>query len=275
MSKLFHHPIITPERSDYMEGISYEAKVVGKIDLEKKQATIQHELKGDCVIAAMIREGKAKFACTISIPMTMYRTLEIHDKEINSDPENARQIVSWVQENHHEDIFIMPRVICVKDSGAVEFNSSGFNHLFKEDKISFSKNLILALGEGIHSEPLQVESLIVPEPDENLAPGQIKVLEGDDGIFKLRMDQRTYDTIKAEKNSNAYNIARHALTVVFSIIHEKYKESNDDPLQGDYADLAKALESKRIPLWNTWGDIGESEFTAEMAATKFEPYKME
>lgn len=259
-------PIMAEGKMDYVNG-SYKANI------EKHSSggiKVKHSLAGESLVAQLVKEQKADFACEVISPQTTYRTIETS--------QDAEQIVNWNKDNVLVDnLSFHPMVLAsVKKEEKYKLESKhGVHAIWHGKTIKIQKGTLLADGV-FHNAVSNMQKLFSLIKDDSLHKGAYRVEEKDLGLeFKFYIFMAT-DLFDAMQTSGIdRNFKDAILSGVFAsalnILHSKESE-NDEPWGMKYqslAALAEEFENKDIPLW------GEDTFHADECATRYKPIKLE
>ena len=257
-------PIMARGKMDYVNG-SYNANI------EKHSGGIKvtHSLEGENLVAQLVKEKKAIFACEVISPQTTYRTIETS--------QDAEQIVNWNKDNVLVDnLSFHPMVLASteKETAYKLQKEHGVHAIWQGKTIKIQKGTLLADGV-FHTAVSNVQRLFSLIKDDSLPKGAYRV-EGKDieSQFKFHISMATdlFDAMQTGGIDRNFKdaILSGAFSSALNILHSKSED--DDPWGMEYQSLvalAEEFKNKGIPLW------GDDTFHADECATRFRPIKID
>ena len=263
----FPFPVLSESSLCYVEGVSYEASIERKD--EKDDITVEHRLRGDSLVATLINEKRAKFACVVSAPLTMHR--KVHPLETDSQGNAwATQRISCNEGELSGIPRLRPIVVCTENIPPVLVRAShGLDRVFYSgEHVEFPDGTIIAdagwMKFGGHRGLFQVEC------DANLPNGTVKVTESmtDGFYFVVSVHPEMYAIMQDEReNSECKNIMIGALTDALSALQNgdlREEWQDHQTLQALHRDLvAHGLV--------TWED---KDFRPLLAASTIRPFAL-
>lgn len=272
-------PVLRGDSSDYIPEAQYKADV--NRHGESGKATVHHRITGKNLVAQMLAEGKAVFACVTCVPSTMYRTLEVCQEKPNKTADGAVDISQTFDtpEDHIDSPPVFHPIVVARDNCDRHGDGdSGLDELYRGEKLSFPVGAIIAsagwflIGGG-------VDELLMLQEYAGLKDGQIDVevsLEHG-GRFMVRVNENTLKQLKLQADATANkSIYIHALSAGLQRLAEMHggtgtDESDDSRQYANLRMLADMLKEKGYPTWDEW-ELKGSEFKAEVAATAIRPH---
>ena len=259
-------PIMARGKMDYVNG-SYNANI------EKHSSggiKVTHSLAGENLVAQLVKEQKAIFACEVISPQTTYRTIETS--------QDAEQIINWNKGDVvMDELKFHPMVLAsVKTKAAYKLESKhGVHVIWQGREIQIQKGTLLA-DDGFFDSTNSTQKLFLLKKNEDFLSGVYRVAEAPTETefkFEILMASDLFDAMQSPHVELNFKHAIQSgfLSRALDILHSK-KSENEEPWGMQYKaleDLAEEFESKNIPLW------GDENFHADECATLFRPIKID
>ncbi len=267
--KSFPFPVLSPDSADYAEGMEYSAKVARTPGAAA--VSVRHRLVGDCLVARLLREGFAAFACIVSVPSTMYRRIFLADAR---EPE-CSQDVDYSESGHGDDTdavespMFRPVILAKKSFSQNAAKNAGLGPLWQDGGITIPEGAIIAYDDWARFGG-ESGGLLIIDKGENLENGQMRVSEDAAGgfRFRVRVGGDLFDRLQspAGQARHRVSILTHALSAAFQILKDKY------PNPGDWREhINLRLVADKLARENA-GNWGDEEFSPELAATILYPH---
>ena len=257
-------PIMARGKMDYVNG-SYN------VNIEKHSGGIKvtHSLAGENLVAQLVKEQKAIFACEVISPQTTYRTIETS--------QDVEQIVNWNKGDIvMDELKFHPMVLASteKETAYKLQKEHGVHAIWQGKTITIQKGTLLA-DDGFFNSASNMQSLLSLELDKSLSSGVycVKELPIDTNFkFQISMAADLFDAMQSpDVDSNFKDaILSGAFASALNILNSNSKDGK--PYGMEYKalqDLAEEFENKNIPLW------GGENFHADECATLFRPIKID
>ena len=256
-------PILSEASICYVNGVSYRAHVSRKPD---GGILVEHHLSGDNLVASLINDGRAKFACIVSMPLTMFRRvyrldgkgevwamqkIPCNEGELSGSPKLRPVVVA--AEN-------IPSILAVDAHGLDQFYIGGH--------VEFPDGAIIADAgwqdfKG-HGDILRIRK------GEGLDPGTFKVTisETDGFYFVVSAAPDLFRFLQNPNGQSDYcmSIMTHAFSIGLSQLR------NNDVLRANWENyqslqiLYRDLEERGLKAWD------DDEFSPELVATTIHPH---
>ena len=279
--RVFPFPVLREGSIDFVGPDSGFTAEVDRLP-EADSASVRYALSGDNLISRLIHEGRAKFACVVCAPDTMYRTLEVFDGRPNVKGGEKKPMLEALQEVRLEDSliasppFFRPIVIAAEDIRRKAEDFDGLNPIYSGREIHFLAGAIVASAGWIQLGGGE-DGMFILHEDEKLKEGMIRV-EGNDShgyVFNLHAAPGLYRKIKKCPSTLAYHrqsVLTHALSAAMRWLANEFSEANSDNPEGwrQFANLrllGDLLEKEGQPHWTA-----ERFFDADKAATAIRPH---
>lgn len=265
--KSFPFPVLSPYSADYNDGIQYSAETVRM--REGAFVQVSHKLVGDSLVASLLREGAATFACVVSLPSTMYRRIFLAE----SREMECSQVVDYTASGYGDDTDVVespmfrPIVVAKKDYVG-QARNAGLGVLWSNNTVDIPNGAIIAFDNwarfgGEHG------GLFIVQKDNALDDGQMQVSPDNTAGFRFRINVGgdLYDRLKSPVHGQMHHrksVYTHALSAGFHILKDSYCDE-----WGKYINLrliTKTLEDEGIEHWTS------DDFSPEKAATILYPH---
>ncbi len=128
------YPTIEDGNLSYSKG-EYLVEITPQID--GGSVILNHTIKGAAFIERLIIEGKAKYGCLVSVPLTGYRKLHLSD--------NARQRVEWDMGVVGEPPMLRPVIVSVTAISCKLGQDDGVAEAWQGREVAIPKGARLAL----------------------------------------------------------------------------------------------------------------------------------
>ena len=225
---------------------------------------LTHRLEGTPLLARLIADGKAQFACTISSPRSAYR--KVH---LSSMP---RHSVNCDAANLGEPPLFTPSVLCVCDTEVVlDSDRDGVHEIWHGQTIELSVGSRVAVGNVIQLVA-SITHLLSLHADENLPEGAFAIdIESEPFGFRADLHPHLHTLLRHRPGPLREHLMIHIVTACLARLQKDYSggEGDDDDADGEsnrqLKGLADLLESKGIPHWS------DEAFRPEKAATILYP----
>ena len=262
-------PLLAEERMDYVNS-EYRVSVTQGED--KHSMDVRHEVRGKNLIVSMLKKSEAVFAIEISSPHATFREI---DKSDVRGKISCTQKVSWDAATVVSPVYIRPLIVTEIDepqSIRLSTEEHGVHSIWHERKIQLRSGSILA-ADRFWAFRSTFESLLrlVTDPEGKLRPGEYRVEANTSEGFYFQVfvhsDLFHFLVNPGEQGNYRDGIFTSALIVGFETLQREYQENWEEyPV---LKELHKMLENKGIPAWD------EDNFHAEIAATRFRPFKFD
>ena len=257
----FAWPVLQRGNTSYPDG-SYGAEIESERD--RPSFLITHDVRGAPLIARLIAEEKARYACTVSSPIASYRTIHT-----SACPTHR---VEWSHDDLGAPPLFIPLVVATaKVRRTLDAVADGVAALWHGRHVHLLKGskLLIAPPFQLRSSLLQLLNF---ELDDNLSDGQFKVRPDTNEGFKFTVAlARDLHGFLMHKRALRYrsNIMTHIFSAALALLHHDYRE--DDGEEGwrshsNLVALADDLEAHDHPVWDDEG------FHPELVATALHPH---
>ena len=230
--------------------------------------TLTHKITGAPLVESLLREGKAKYACLVSVPATGYRRLLQSDGPI--------QKVEWNLGVAGEPPMLRPLVLAVEQVECRLRPEHGVVAAWQGRDLTIPIGGRLALHDYLRVQA-SVHQLVVLVPDEKMKDGSFKVEEcTEDGFYfrvSIARDLLAFLQNPLGHSKHRMSILTHIASRCLELLKERYSSSDPNDTESDWnsyrslKSLAGELQSKGLPIWADEG------FDPAEVATKLYPHE--
>lgn len=264
-------PVISPESMDYTDA-EYAVKVI-RLRNENK-VEVRHVLRGENLVAQMLRDGRAAFACIVSLPSTMYRKIFVAP----ADALEYSQTVDYSKSGHGakgfslESPMFRPVIVAQKETALSANRAHGLNALWSDADIRIPGGGIIAYSEWERFNGA-MGGLLVVRFKEGLKDGAIMVEPDIGGGFRFIVNVGGKNLFRllesphsAEAQYQRSSVLTHALSSGFAILKEMYGNNED---WREYTNLRMLSQKLKDDSLRDWTEDG---FSPDYAASCLNPH---
>lgn len=274
--RICSYPSLTDGTLDYAEGNSYKTERAGGSQ-EDLSICIEHCVTGGNLVAELLLDGRAAFACTVIAACSAYREVFVAPqppKQINGAVMQRQEITCDGGKVSHPIIF-QPHV--VTRTGVPPFKAEprhGLGSFWMDGFIEFPPAAMIAAGPFWN--PLnEVRSILWLQKDkENRLPAGC--FEVDDVVengfyFRVLVAPELYESLRRAGSAIRHrdSIYAAAFSQGLQILQDKY---HTDEAWKEYPNLRALyakLREKNLPVWT------ESNFSPNQTVAAFHPHKLD
>lgn len=240
------------------------------VDIEDQERgrsfVLSHHVFGAPLIERWVKEGKVRFACAVSAPVSAFRQLHV-----SSDPSH---LVQWDPDDLGSHPLFTPMIVAaVKMRHVIESQRDGVNPLWDGVAVNLPKAARLAVGPtfALRSGLL---GLLDFRLDGDLKPGQFRVEASHEGGFRfnvyLAADLHAFLAAQ-RREAVGWNVMTHIVSTAFGQLKRDFGDDDGEEGWESYPNLislAEELDRKGLPIWD------DETFEPEVAATTLYPHKI-
>lgn len=260
----FAWPVLQRGNTSYPDG-SYTAEIEPGRD--RRSFWITHDIRGAPLIARLIDEDRARYACTVASPIASYRMIHT-----SASPKHH---VEWSHDDLGAPPLFLPLVVTTSEvRRTLDANADGVAALWHGRGIHLLKGSKLVI-----APPFQLRSslqqLLIFQVDEKLSDGQFEVRPDTNDGFKFIVAMapdlhRFLMHLRAPHHRR--NIMTHIVSAAFALLRHDYR--GDDGAEGwrshgNLVALADHLKNRGLPVWDD-----EDGFHPERVATALYPHRL-
>ena len=260
------YPVLEDGNLSYPKG-GYE--VDAKPQDDGTSVIIHHTIQGAPFLDRILQQGRGKYGCLVSVPLTGYRKLHLSD--------GAYQQVSWDIRVVGEPPMLRPLILSVSEISCRLEPEDGVAEAWQGQNITFPRGARLALSRYLRPSSSLHELLDVRKA-EDLPAGSFKVeaCSGDGFYFQVLVAPDLFPFLQnaGENKNHRDSLLTHVTSRCFEILKGYPREQGEDEEGSAWWEkypnlsaLAEELERKKLPVWDDDG------FLADEVATKLYPHR--
>ena len=238
---------------------------------QKKRSSflVRHDLQNAALVRRLVKDGAAKYCCTVSSPASSYRRMHLsHD---------AAQEIEWNADDMGEPPLFTPMVIAV-EARTLELCSErdDVHPMWAGQRIAIEKGTRIAVGPVVRLQPTLVHLLRFTQDAERK-----------NGTFRVDAESQPFQFVVAlsvdmhqflqygKRDSVRGHIMTHIVTACLALLQRDFPMDEDhegDDLHSDrnLDALADYLEQNDLPHWTDTED-----FRPEEVATALYPHLLD
>ena len=228
---------------------------------------LTHRIEGAPLISRLLVEGKARYVCAVSSPISSYRRTHVSS--------TATQRIEWDQNDLGEPPLFTPMVVSVASCRLLlSEHQDGVHGIWNNQTVAVERGSRLALGHVVQlrSSILQLLSL---HENKDLGAGEIYVdAETEQGFqFRVNLSPNLHQFLQVpRKDGIRGHVMTHIVTACLALLSRDFHE--DDEEDGGWRShqnlraFAEFLKSRGLPHWS------DDEFRPEWVATKLYPHAL-
>ncbi len=253
------HPVLESGNLSFPKGrysVGFRARPDGR------SYEIYHNIEKVPLIETLVRQGRAKFACVVSSPLSAHRSIHVSSCE--------RQLVECDNNELGEPPFFTAMVVSAEDIDIViDSERDGVHSIWSGQNVKFYRGARLALGSVVQLQSSILHLLSLHE-DDTLGDGQFVVDTASEPFrFRVKVGTKLHKGLRYPNNMLRDHIMTHIVTACLA--HLKSEYSNDDGDEGwrsipNLRSFAEHLEQ------NGHGHWCNSEFYPEKVSTALYPH---
>lgn len=259
------YPILESGSLSYYRG---EYRVTAVAGADGSSVTLRHEIQGAPLVESLLREGKARYACLVSVPATGYRRLEQCDA--------SEQRVEWHLDVVGEPPMLRPLILAVEAIHCRLREEHGVAKAWQGVQLTIPIGARLALHEYLRTNS-SIHNLVVLKNDPEMDNGTLKVQECTEDGFYFLVSSAT-DVFRFLQNPSGYpnhrlSILTHIVSRCFELLERLYGSPQSTDTDADWTSfrslkaLASELRAKGLPCWD------EDGFDPITVSTQLYPHK--
>jgi len=263
--RAFPYPVLSEGNLSFPEG-QYLPEI--EMGADGFSATIRHELQGAPLISRFLKEGVAEYACSVSIPKTIYKHLH--------RTSNSIQNIQWDPDSIGEPAILRPMIVCNQKMQCKFSTDDGISDSWIGKHGIFEPGSKIALGPFFRTAS-SLQSLLAFITDPSLESGQFAVTTCDDDgfYFNVKVSPDLFGFLQHPNNENHLlhrnSIMTHIVSRCFELLAREYGPDAEENGWRSYRNLIALeadMESRGLPIWDS------EDFTPEKAATVLHPHQI-
>ena len=228
---------------------------------------LRHRIDGAPLISRLLDEGKARYVCAVSSPISSYRRTHVS--------RTASQRIEWDEQDLGEPPLFTPMIVSVEScSLLLKEQQDGVHGIWDEQVVNITTGSRLALGHVVQlrSSILQLLSL---HANNDLGDGEFYVdAETEQGFqFRVSLNPDLHAFLQfAGKEGVRGHIMTHIVASCLALLQREFHEDSED--EGGWRSHRNLrafegfLKSRNLPHWS------DDEFRPEWVATKLYPHAL-
>ena len=234
------------------------------------KVTIRHELKGAPFVEKLIQNGKAQFACLLSVPKTGFRKLCRADSD--------EQEISWDLDIAGEHPILGPVIVYVGDGMSCKLTGKdGVAGIWQNRKIEFPKGARLARGRYLRTSNTMRQLLRV-QCSESMKKGgfTVKPNSNDGFYFALEAARDIFQFLQNPQGESALrkSILVHAVSQCLNILKTDYGASQEDDETGQWEQYRNLKSLSDLLGDRNMGHWSDEDFDTVRVATELYPIEV-
>ena len=259
------YPTIEDGNLSYPDG-EYLVDTTPQID--GVSVILNHTVRGATFLERVILEGKARYGCLVSVPLTGYRRLHLSD--------DAHQRVEWDMGVVGEPPMLRPVVVSVTEISCKLGPEDGVAEAWQGSEIAIPRGARLALQNYLRpTSSLHHLLHVVQEPEFRDGCFEVKPCEEEGFYFKVYAASDLFPFLQNPGGHTKHrgSVLTHVVSRCLEILARDYSEPDDESEDSSKWEsfpnlraLASELEKNELPIWE------EDGFPADKVATQLHPH---
>ena len=269
------YPIMAPGGLDYEEGHRYEIEHVSDPTRPRDTVIVLHRVRGDNLVAQLLSEHRADFACTLVSPWCAYRRVELAPGATRRTPEGLEieQAIEVVSDSFSHPVMFQPTVIT--NTEVEEFTaraSHGLDRLWIGEAVKVPAAAMLAVQPFWNAKTTMQSILRLKKvSDGRLRTGSFEVspVMEQGFYFLVEVEETLFNSLRnPESFEHRDSIYSMALSNGLDILHRRYRDRDSWVEQQNLKLLYQMLKDKNVATWE------EDSFQANQVAAAFHPHRV-
>ena len=264
------YPVMAKNSLDYLPQHRYETAQARHANEKGSFFTIEHKISGGNLVARLISEGRAAFACTLTSTHSLYREVFVESNLKNL--EHTQKLI-WDEGKVRFPLLFQPVVVMLEEMN--NYSLSGFvdgvHNIWSSNKASFPKGAFLAIAPFWQSQSTLQSILRIrkAEPEE-LPRGCYEVIPAEEEgfYFEIKAHSELFDSL--HNCGGAFNHRDSIYAAAFAeglgILSREFRKEEQWMNHHNLRALRKMLKDKGIKTWE------EEEFSPNQAVAVFHPH---
>ena len=233
---------------------------------DRTSFVLRHRIEGAPLISRLLSEGKARYVCAVSSPVSSYRRTHA------SRTESHR--IRWDENNLGEPPLFTPMIVSVAACDLMLTEErDGVHGIWDQQTVAIETGSRLALGHVVQlrSSILQLLSLQIKK---DLGDGEFYVdpLTEQGFQFRVNLSPDLHRFLQVpRKDGIREHVMTHIVSACLALLKREFSDDDDEggwKSRRNLRAFAEHLESKGLPHWS------DEEFQPEWVATKLHPHML-
>ena len=223
---------------------------------------IYHSIEKAPLIESLVRQGRAKFACVVSSPLSAHRSIHVSGSE--------RQLVEYDNSELGESPFFTTMVVSAEEIEIVlDSERDGVHPIWTGQNVEFYRGSRLALGSVVQLQSSILHLLSLHE-DDTLGDGQFLVDTASEPFrFQVKLGTKLHKGLRYPNNVLRDHIMTHIVTACLARLKSEYCEDDGDEGWKSIPNLRSFSEHLEQKGHGHWCDL---EFYPEKVSTALYPH---
>jgi len=254
-------PVLEEGRFDYNDSCSYSVNQVASGS--DGVITLEHHLVGDSFVSQLIKNGDARFACTVVLKSSLYR------KTVTVEPNNSTKVLQVVELPKTLEIMdFYPTIVYTGTDREIKVaDDMGLSKIWQKSSFDLLQGSILAKESWMELETTAGDLItVVSDDSQREGSFQVEINQQEGGRFVAKVHPDLYANLNNSKGSLHFNsVVTHMLSSGFQKLHDEFQNEDVGHLT-NFNFIKKKLEQDSL---NPWGSEG---FDATLIACYFLPH---
>ena len=266
------YPVMARTSLDYVPQHQYETAQTRHGSQKDSFFTIKHKVSGGNLVARLVSEGRAAFACTLTSAHSIYREVFV---EKNSREIEHTQKLAWDEEKVRFPLLFQPAVVTLEEVS--DYPLSGFNDgvhdIWSSSKVSFPKGAFLAVAPFWQSQSTLQSILRIRKAEPKELPRgcyEVEEVPEEGFYFEIKAHPDLFESL--HNCGNAFNhrnsIYAAALAEGLRILSEEYGKEEQWAEHHNLRALRKMLKDEKVKTWD------EEDFSPNRTVAAFHPHEI-
>ena len=267
------YPVLAKNSLDYLPQHKYETAQNRTENQRESFFTIRHKISDGNLVARLVSEGRAAFACTLTSAHSIYREVfvECGLKEIDHT-----QKLAWNEGKVRFPLLFQPAVVALEEINNYPLTSfkDGVHDIWNSNKVSFPKGAFLAVAPFWQSQSTLQSILRIRKAEpEDLPKGCYEVTEVEEEgfYFEVTAHPELFDAL--HNCGDAYNHVNSIYAAAFAeglgILSRRFREEKKWVDHHNLKGLRKMLRDKGVGMWE------DENFSPNKAVAAFHPHEID
>lgn len=270
LPRIHPYPVLAKNSLDYLPEFHYKIQHRRSEDRNGSFIVVGHEISNGNLVAKLVSEGKAAFACTLTSAHSAYREVFVEDKNRNLKYD---QKLVWDEQKVVFPLLFQPAVVALREINNLYLSgAAGVHSIWRGDTVSFPKGSVLAIAPFWQSQNT-LQSLLRIRKSEDLPEGcyEVKEAEVEGFYFLVEAHPELFESLQKPGRSPRHrdSIYTAALAEGFRILESKFRKEEDWKNHHNLRSLDAEMKRKNITPWYEEG------FSANRVAATFHPHKID
>ncbi len=232
---------------------------------DRSSFVLRHRIEGAPLISRLLDEGKARYVCAVSSPISSYRRTHVSETE--------SQHVQWNESDLGEPPLFTPMIVSLSECSLVlSAKRDGVHEVWDQQTVSLQRGSRLALGHVVQLRS-SILQLLTLHADKDLGEGEFYVdaLTEQGFQFRVSISSDLHRFLKVPRNDGIRgHVMTHIVSACLSLLKRDFHADSEDDggwkSHRNLRALAEYLTSRDLPHWS------DEEFRPEQVATKLYPH---